>query len=310
MITKDEILAKRKEFYAKPQGKNPRYTTWASQAGENCLRKLYYYRTQWEQIPELPPEIQPRLEVGRALHDLAIQRFKNWGYEVREGLDSLRDDNLEVSGKLDFEVSKNGEVGIPVEVKSMQDFAISGLNSIADFLHSRKPWLKKYIAQLLLYLYLRNKPRGFLYLLGMGTDKLIEVPLLEGEGLDYAHQIVANLEILKKAVAAKQIPDRITDLTICDDCDARHLCMPDQQIGAEEVVFDKEFEELLVRREELASARKEYEELDKAVKERILSVGKNSVQIGMYLATVKSQTRKSYTVEGGDYKTVNIKKIS
>ena len=94
-------------YYDSLGNKYPRYTTWASDAGHPCLRYLVLQRTRWNEIPPLPPEIQPRLETGKVLHKLMEETFRQAGFEVYISPDSLYDEELQVSGRMDIEISCN-----------------------------------------------------------------------------------------------------------------------------------------------------------------------------------------------------------
>ena len=313
-----EIEQKLKEYYENQGQKSPRFTTWASDAGFPCLRYLVLCRQRWEDIPPLPAGIRPRLEVGKAMHDLVEDELRKAGYSVYKLADSLYDKDLEVSGKMDFEVSVNGDL-LPVEVKSMADWSIEQYQAddCQDIIDSDDWWVRKYIAQLGLYCYLRNKPKGLLYLKGLpsGKSKIKTLELLEGKPLDYIHLLMENLMKIKAHVKNNTLPDRIPyDDEICDKCSAASICTPDR-LATVKPIINEVLEKLLEEREVLKEASKQYTELDKKVKKQIK--GYEHILVGTFEIKVKNGRTniKKLACTGGDeisqkFTTTKIKIIS
>ena len=279
MITAKELTEGLKKSYEKQEKKYPRYTNWASDAGHPCLRYLVLCRTRWEDIPPLPAEIRPRLEVGNAMHDLAEKSFREAGFQVHTSPDSLQDKKLQVSGRMDFEIGRNGESGTPVEVKSVSDFEIVKYSSIEDIL-SGKWWVKKWISQLALYCWIRGKENGILHLRSMKTYRNIDLSITDKNIIDFVDVLMKNLESVNKHIADKTLPEPIDyDDFICGGCSAKSVCLRDIPIASGEVLLDDELENQLKRRDELKPMIKEYEELDKEIKEK--TKGKTGI-CGLY----------------------------
>ena len=156
-------------------------------------------------------------------------------------------------------------------------------------------------------LLLKNKQSGQL--------KQIEITI----DMDYSDKLVKKLELVNKHVAEKTYPDRISDRTVCQYCDFRHICLPDEDSEQIEITDNAELLELLEEREELRQAAKDYEAVDKKLKEywkhtetgTYLVGGKYQVKLSMckrIIYTVPPEIKEQYK-DSMEYPRATITKI-
>lgn len=296
------INVKSQEYYEKlaRKGPKPHYTTWCSEAGHPCLRYLIYRRTHWEQFQALPAYVQPRLETGIALHEKAKESFRNKGFQVYENPDALHDKELEISGYMDFEIACEelkaiGIKSIPVEAKSVEDWYIDKYKIIEDVL-AGDYWVRKWAAQGGLYCWCRNKELGLIHLRSLKRERNIPFSILQGSVIDFVHELMENLKKVNEHIKKGTLPDRIKyEPSICKNCNAKHICLPDEPISDGQVIIDEKLEKKLIRRDELISFKKEYDQLDKELKE--IFKNKNNVLVGNHIITGKPTKAGHWTTK-------------
>ncbi len=223
-------------------------------------------------------------------------------------------------GDIDFSQYFNSKRIIPVEVKAMAPYTFDEINDIDDMLTSSKYYIKKYPAQLLIYLYLENREIGLFYWENkVNFDfKLFEVYAMSYT--DYVESLLQKAEKVNKFVAEYQkndkieYPERIKDLDICETCQFRHICEPEKPLIKEAEKIDEqhsaELIELIQRREELKDVKKDYEACDKKIKKILKDIGlQKNVILGNYIIEAKLRKRKETIIPASEYWQYNIKKI-
>lgn len=290
-----EYLGTQRKTYA------PR-CNYASQCGHPCERCLVYARTHWQE-KLLPTADKLLIFQDGNLHEQAVLRLLNdAGYEVIEQQRPFEWRDLELSGRIDGKIKADGKV-IPLEIKSMNPYEFPRINKAEDLLNSSKPWTRGYITQMFLYLLMMNEEEGIILFKNKATGALkqIEVKL----DYEYAEGICKKLERVNSHVKAGTLPERTEERAICQYCDFRHICLPDETSDSIVVVDSPEILEKLEERDRLAEAAKEYEALDKEIKELLkgkdlgtyLVAGKYQVKISTYSTTkyeVPDDIKKQY----------------
>jgi CRISPR/Cas system-associated exonuclease Cas4 (RecB family) len=193
---------------------------------------------------------------------------------------------------------------VPTEIKSAAPRPFESINSIQDMLNHRYLYMRKYPAQLQLYLIMDNKEVGvFIF-----KEKVKAVPkeLWVRLDLDYTESLIQKAEAINKHVAEGTLPDPIEyKEDVCGECAFAHICMPDR-IGKEVEISDNtELLELLSRYETLKPGAKEFDEVDKRISEIVK--GKDKILVGDFFIEGKWQDRTSYDVPAEikeQYKTV------
>jgi CRISPR/Cas system-associated exonuclease Cas4 (RecB family) len=264
-------------------------------------------RTRWEDIPGASADLQARFDTGKALHQVCEETFREAGFQVYTSPDPLEDKELQVSGRMDFEIALDDTKPIPVEIKSVEDWDIDKYHGVEDMLNG-KWWVRGYLAQLGLYCWMRNREKGILHLRSLKRWRNIELSILDEKVIGFVQELMEKLKTVNQHIGNGTLPDRIEwDDSICGKCNAKHICLPEEKISNGEVLLDEELEAMLERREELSSAKREFEELDKEIKSKVKE--KPKVLVGNFIIEGKWQERKETIIPASRFWVIKIKKI-
>jgi len=268
----------------------------ASEAGHPCEKYLVLSRTRWQEKLLHDATTEFIFEGGRLIEDMAIRELQDAGFQIIEQQRAFEWPALELTGHLDAKVLHEG-YAYPIEIKGLNHQDFEKVNTIDDFLNSSKIWLRKYPAQLTMYMLNHNSEYGCFYI----KDKLTYQPKAIWIELDYdyAEEICQKLERVNAHVKAGTLPAGVDDYDICQNCGFLHICLPEIKGQEMEFVDDPEFEQKLLRREELAPLKAEFEALDKEIK-KVLD-GKEKLCVGDFMITGKLVSRKGYTVSDLTY---------
>lgn len=279
----------------------------ASSIGHPCERYLFLQIKHWEEIKPHDVGLQAIFNLGNSMEEYTIENIKRAGYEVITP--TQRSWQLEVKGGIitgreDIRIKdENGEL-LPVEIKGISPFEFDKLNSIEDFLRSKKSYIRSYPAQLYVYMLHFGKEKGFFALTNKltGQTKFIEVPM----DYDLAEAFLSKAERIYKALKDDQAPEACEDISYCDNCQLAHVCGECRRIPAD-VDLDEELDELINRKQELAEAKKEYDKVDKEIKTKVGE--REKIITGSYLIERKAIFKKSYTVPESTQYRINIKRL-
>jgi CRISPR/Cas system-associated exonuclease Cas4 (RecB family) len=288
----------------KRKAKNyPQHVNRASEAGHPCMKYLVLCRTKWELKQLHGAELEFIFEGGRMIEELAVTDLKEAGFTVVEQNRPFSWREFELSGHVDGKVMEGSStsgasnIAYPIEIKGLNMFDFDRLNSIEDFLQSKKSWLKKYPAQLALYMLMDNIEYGCFYIKRVPGFRPKQIWM----HLDYtfAEDILQKLERVNKHVKEGTLPEGVNDPNLCNYCSFFHVCAPDM-IGTEiEVISEIEIEEAIDETVELENQIKSYRRAEKKWKKAL--EGKEKVKIGEYIITGRWIKRKGYTVPDGEY---------
>lgn len=266
----------------------------ASNLGHPCERYLYLLIKNWEEQKPHDVGLQNIFDLGNTLEEHTIKNIKEAGYEVLTP--TQRSWQLDVKGGIitgreDIRIKdENGEL-LPVEIKGISPFEFDKLNSVDDFLKSKKSYIKGYPAQLLVYMLHFGKEKGFFALTNKltGETKFIEVPF----DYDLGEEYLSKAERIYKALAENEPPEACDDISHCENCQLAHICGECKRVPTD-IDLDEELDELINRKNELAAAKKEFDQLDKEIKAKVGE--REKVLTGEYLIERKASVRKAYTV--------------
>jgi CRISPR/Cas system-associated exonuclease Cas4 (RecB family) len=287
MIVEKVLEAKEQKIKQYPVNANR-----ASELGHECLRYLVLNRTRWQEKSLHDAKLQMIFDMGRMVEDLVSQDLKEAGFALVEQQRPFSWAKYQITGSIDFKLAIDGQV-YPTEVKSAAPHAFASINSVGDMLHHKYPYMRRYPAQLTLYLLMDNKERGLFLFKNKSTGELKEIWM----DLDYnfAERLVQKAEAINKHVAEGTLPEPMEySEDICGDCGYAHICMP-ERIGKEvEISDDTELLELVTRYEILKPGAKEFDEVDKRINE--LVKGREKILVGDYFIEGKWTDRTSYEV--------------
>lgn len=278
----------------------------ASRLGHCCERYLYLLIKHWQDRKPHDVGLQHIFDLGNSLEEYTIERLKEAGFEViTPTVRSWRIDKPLITGREDIRI-KDTETGelLPCEIKGLAPQEWAKLNTIEDFLNSKKHYVRGYPTQLFVYMWKFEKEKGFFII----TNKLTgEIKVIEVH-LDYAfgEQCLQKAERIYKALETNTAPDSCDDVNVCEGCDLQHICGQVKRIPAD-IELDDELENLINRKEELKTAKAEYEAVDKEIKARVGE--REKVITGTYLIERKSFTKKAFTVPESVQYRINIKRL-
>jgi CRISPR/Cas system-associated exonuclease Cas4 (RecB family) len=258
---------------------------------------------------------------GNVIEDYAIKLMMDSGLKISTNPDAITWDKEQISGKIDCFINHDG-MKIPVEIKSINGMEYPKINSVDDLLNSSKFWLRRYPAQLLSYMVMRNIDVGCFVFISKTTfePKIIWVELTD-EILQYFEKVLKAVELVNDTVNKYSVdhddsilPPRVEYTeSLCGKCDFRLICLPTRNSLGLQILEDDELVSGIARLSEIKSIAKEYDDLDEYIKERL----KNNLGAGEYLCgnaviKLKEQSRSSYNVPKelkGQYKESKLIKV-
>lgn len=304
-----DILERRKQELRKKISSYPRSVSILSDIGE-CDRQMVYSITNWKDKPLHDEELQARFDEGREQERKLNRDLIDMGYDVIAQQEVCevknRSGDVIARGKIDGKIVYQ-KVKIPYECKSLNVNVFDSLETVEDFY--KKPWLRKYIRQIQMYLYGNNCEEGLLICTDcLGHIKLFVITLDYGE----AEAILQRLERVHAAIGNKVLPERIDYREdVCGYCSFAHICLPDVIRQESAIITDEEFIERLNRRESLAQARSEYENLDRSIKNDIKERVTSKALAGEFVIQISKPIEVAEKVVAAySFQKVSIKKIT
>jgi len=295
----------------------PCHTNRASSVGIDCLRRLFYERTAWQDklLPDLGL-VQIFLE-GDEQEDTTVRWLQKMGFRIVEQQRPFSIPELQLTGHIDGKMvprpelfapgeldgwpqeAGSGDLAIvPFDVKSMAPWIYTTLDDVGDFIRSEHAWHRGYVDQMTCYLRMDESFHGLL----VPKDK----NRLDMKGAwvtyeeDRFERIEKKLIEVNRAVASGEAPDRL-ETGDCRRCPFMLVCQPticsDSPDGFS-IEANAEIEELIRRYFALKEGASEYTAVDKRLKE--LLEGRVAI-IGDWLVEGNWIDRKPYTVEAGRY---------
>lgn len=279
----------------------------ASNLGHPCERYLFLLIKHWDEQKPHDVGLQNIFDLGNTLEEHTINNIKEAGVEVVTP--TVRSWKVEVKGGIitgreDIRIKdENGEL-LPVKIKGLSPFEWDKLNSVDDFLKSKRAYVQGYPAQLYIYMLKFGKEHGFFALTNKltGETKFIDVPF----DYDYGEQLLSKAERVYSALNADITPEACDDISICENCSLSHICGLQRRIPAD-IDIDDELDALINRKQELSAAKKEYEDVDKAIKAKVGE--REKVITGEYLIERKSFVKRAFEVPESVQYRIQIKRL-
>lgn len=214
-----------------------------------------------------------------------------------------------VDGFLEYRDPDGKRVRVPCEFKSCSPFTYDEVDTFDDLRNHKAPWVRKWPAQLTIYLLLTNSPEGMFLLRNKvtGRYKQINVPL----DYEYAEGLIKKAELVTAAVAAyraapddekvQHLPPRIPfDPVICEGCSHYSACIPDPNSlpEADARLWDVHLDALCRRADELKPLVKEHDECMDQIKAHAKSTLEHSegadkrttITDGFFITASRGQT--------------------
>ena len=281
----------------------------ASNIGHPCERFLYLLIRFWEKQTPHDEGLQNIFDLGNSIEEYTIKKLRDAGLEVITPTQrSWKVENPLITGREDVRI-KDPEDGqlYPGEIKGLSPFEWERLNSVEDFYNSRRHYVRGYPSQLLVYMWKFEKEKGFFILTNKltGEIKVIDVPF----DWDRADALLKKGERIYAALEDKTgatVPDACEDLTVCENCQLRHLCTAQIERPATDI-DDGELEAAIDRQNELAPAFKEYNQLKDDIR-RIVGDREN-ILAGKYVVSTKIIKKTEYVVAAREEKRISVKRL-
>jgi len=261
----DAIITKRKEYLAGKIERWPCNNFRASDVHE-CDKYMVHSVLDWGKKSMHDEGLQAMFDRGNDEERIVIRELGELGFQFIHQQTPFeiknRKGEMMCRGKIDGKILFNGEA-IPVEIKSMNVNVFNSLRSLEDF--QKKPYHRKYLRQMQLYLFGNNEEAGIFILSDLqGHYKIIPVVLDLGE----CERILQRLERNWKHVQAKTYPEPMDySDKICDRCAYKHLCLPETKRPGARLIDNKELEDKLEKRETLKESVDEYKSIDEEIKD-------------------------------------------
>lgn len=277
----------------------------ASSIGHPCERYLYLMIKRWDEQKPHDVGLQNIFDLGNSIEEHTIKNIKEAGFEVvTPTCWSWKIEKPLITGREDIRIKdENGEL-IPVEIKGLSPQEWAKLNTVDDFFRSKHYYVRGYPAQLQVYMLHFGKQYGFFALTNKltGETKFIEMPF----DYEYAESLLQKAERIYKALEDGVSPEPCEDISICEGCSLAHVCGECRRKPTD-IEIDGELDELIDRKQELAAAKKEYEEVDKQIKARIGE--REKVLTGKYIVTRTSFVKKAFTVPESTQWRMTVKRL-
>ena len=287
-------IVKDVEQYVEKQTKvYPCHANRASSIGHPCTRKLVYDRLNWQEALKPDVGLQLIFNEGNLQEQAVIRLLQDSGYKVIEQQRSFDWAEYKITGHIDGLIEIDGEA-YPLEVKSISPFGFEKVNTLEDIKTHKKHYVRGYFDQMQLYLLLSNKPMGVIIFKNKVTGRL-KLILVELD-FSYAEGLIKKAELVNSFVQKKEYPERIEDRDVCAGCPFRHICLPDETWEGAEVLNDGELETMIARRQELAQAASDYDDVNDLLKAQWKNRQDGIYLVGKFAVTVKRQKRTKYVV--------------
>jgi hypothetical protein len=264
----------------------------ASEAGHPCVRFLVLSRTDNDKRALHDVGLQRIFDLGNLFEDYMLRQMAAADIRVVEQQRAFEWKKFQLTGRVDGLWALNGD-RIPLEVKSSSPNVFRSVVDMApsEMIASKYSWVRKYPAHLLLYMLMQGASMGVMIFINKTTgEQSQKLFILDGPMLEYAEAILKKLEAVNAHIAEGTAPAA----ALIDDCKgcpfAKTACFPGQDYGPGfEILSDAEAELKLARRAELEAAAKEYDEIDKELKDAFK--GRTAI-IGDWKIESKERTRK------------------
>ncbi len=276
----------------------------AGELGHPCDRYLVYLRTRGMERPLHDVGLQFIFDDGNVHEASVLRDLQEAGIKIIEQQRAFEWKKYQITGRIDGKIQDNGDI-IPIEIKSFNDWNWKAINSAEDMFKSKAIYMKKYPAQLTLYLIMDEKESG-LFILKNKVNGLLKQISLKLD-FTYAESLIQKAERVNTHIQTGTLPDRIPyDDNTCGFCSFSHICLPDVTHEAT-LIDDPELEIKLDRRAELKEAKDEFDNLDKEIKESVKE--RPNVVIGKWAISGKWVDKKGFTVKASRYWQTSIKVI-
>lgn len=274
--------------------------TWASNLGHPCTAYVALTRVAGEKAEPIDAKLACIFAEGNLQEQAVKIDLQQMGFKLSQAERRVFWDKYEISGKLDGYLSRNGERGVQIEIKSCSPFVFHKFNSFEDIKTAKKYFYRKWAAQLMIYMLLEGEEVGWFILKNKATG---ELKILAADlDLGFAESLIKKAEEIKAGVAEYDKsqkhsanfyweewlkPHRLNDPEICLECPLKATCLPEIDAGAG-VYFanDGAMAETLKQWEDTEKASDDHADLDKEIKtkaKKVFEAGSKEIICGDFI---------------------------
>jgi len=293
--------------------------------GHPCIRYLVLTRLRGDERASHGPDTQLLFDEGvKVVEPDVMRRLESVGYEVfhkQTHLPRRMEELYNIRGKVDVELmvpptvqhdlglppcgpppeeggSRKANYLVPGEIKGMgwNNYAyLTSAPNIVEAMLNAPPgqwYLRQYPAQLLSYIYGLDKPFGVFILKNKGNGQLQDRIVYLEDHLEYYEGILKRCQQIEELVHRGELPPPIDEWTICEQCNARHMCLP-ENTPEDRIALINGMEPMLEKRDELLSTKRPLEQelksINAEIKRRLEAVPeeKDTVLMGVWQAKRK-----------------------
>jgi CRISPR/Cas system-associated exonuclease Cas4 (RecB family) len=300
MIVEKVIEAKERKIKQYPVNSNR-----ASDLGIPCVRYHVLNRTRWQEKSLHDVGLQFVFDMGNEIEEIVMKELAEAHIKVIEQQRSFEWKEYGITGHIDGKIlAEDGKV-YPMEIKSCSPYVFKSINSINDLKNGKYGYLRKYPVQLNLYLWMDGKEKGVFLFKDKTSGQMKEIWM--DIDTELGEETLKRAEAINQHIKAGTMPEPISEEMWCNGCPFAHICLP-EQIGKEVEVDTGELSTMLDRLESLKPTVKEYDEIDKQVKETIK--GREKILAGNWFITGKWIDKKAMSIAASQYWKSSIKRVS
>jgi CRISPR/Cas system-associated exonuclease Cas4 (RecB family) len=259
-----------------------------------CGRYLTYSVLDSDKRPLPSPELKARFEVGDLWEREIVRDLQGMGFKfiLSQQPVEIKDKNGNVlaSGRVDGFIEEDKKK-FPVEIKTQHVAIFERIKTVDDFM--KKPWLRRQLYQLQLYLYGNSLEEGiFITTDCLGRWKILPVYLDYG----LCEQLLQRIEKAYALIRKKEYGERIAyDQSQCGKCPFSSICLQDILNVETNLLDSPEWESKLERHEELKPLAAEYDDIHENIKESFKGKPKSIVG-GKWLIQSVPSKRTAYEI--------------
>lgn len=284
------------------RGRSRPASNYMSAIGHQCPRKWPLSRLRAEELSAEPwePRAIRMMTLGREIERMILFYLeRECGVEILDKQEMLYLPN-DLSGKLDGSIAV-GKKRIPVEVKSIGDWALSKVDRIEDFVESET--LAKY--------YSGYPTQGNLYAAAKRADETIWIlcprddpfnfkEIIQPANDDRVAVAVQRAAMTTRILAGKETVPPAEWVLHCDICDHAEYCHGVLSRDGDELeeIDDPQLDVWLDEREALKPAASRLSEIERNIKARC---SEKQFKTGKWIVGGKTQKRGAYQVEASEY---------
>jgi CRISPR/Cas system-associated exonuclease Cas4 (RecB family) len=295
--------------------KRPLQSIRASLIGK-CARQIYYMMVEpQEGIGWYSPEVVMRLKDGERHERWMVIDLQEMGFDIINQQRSI-DDHPElkkrkITGHIEFQIRKEKEL-LPCEIKSMTTHSETSINSAADF--DELWYYRHYPDQAQIYMYGLNAQSITYIIKNKDNSKpnIFDMPL----DMERVRLNLDKADLINSCVKAKEPPPRQKWCEECAGCSFLQYCLPDIRGDGKLISLEQPEAgviELLERKNELSESYKEYEKINKLLKEywksRLGNDDYKLILMGDWKFEIKRVNRKGYVVDPFSFASAKAEKV-